>query len=62
MNVPSREKSLAQGKEKGLHLTVHLDLKMRLQLKTVSKSTIKRNEHFNIMFLRIRTALTPKAT
>lgn len=61
MNVPSKE-SLAQGKEKGLQLVIHLHLKMRLQLKTVSKSTIKRNERFNIMFLRIRTALTPKVT
>lgn len=59
IKIPSRE-SPAQEKEKGLHLILHLHLKIRLQLKMVSKSTIKRNEHFNIMFLR--TAVTPKAT
>lgn len=58
MKVPSTE-SLAEGKENGLHLIINLHLKMRLQLKVVSKSTIKKNECFNIMLLR--TALTSKS-
>lgn len=63
MNAPSRQ-SLAHEKEKGLHLIIlYLLLHMKLQLKTASKTTAKRNEHFIITSIsRKRTALTPKAT